>query len=113
MIIKNFLKSLDYLSDDVIIKNVALEGGSDRSCYGDFCLVEKERNNKVTVKELREFILNEVIGKIFIGYKGGDFRMDKYSTINLGYPHCGGYTIDGILIDEDGITIKKQRVLYY
>lgn len=114
MIIMELLDSLNYLSDDTIIKNIKLDGSSDRGNYEDFCLQEQESElGTITVKELKDFLINNVIGKTFKGYKGGDFGMDKYSTITLGYPDCGGRNVDGILINSIGVKIKVQKTLYY
>lgn len=113
MTIEDLLTTLSYLPKDGIIKNIDLEEStSDRGDYYHFCLYESQNSN-VRAKELSDFINNEVINHSFNGYKGGDFEMHLNTTITYGCPDCGGYNIDGLLIDEEGITIKKQKCLYY
>jgi hypothetical protein len=112
MIIGDFLKTLNRLPQDEVIKNVSLNGDSDRGCYEDFCLSE-DLGNSVVVKDLVEFINSKVINNTFTGYKGGEFKMFEYSIIKYGYPDGGGHDIEGIIIDEEEIKIKKQHILYY
>lgn len=114
MIIRDFLKTLNYLSENLIIKNIDLSDyGSYKGGYEDFYIGSNYNNNsKITVKEIKEFFNEKVIGKTFWDYKGGDFLINEYITLKFGCQEEVD-NVDGLIIDEDGIKIKVQKVLYY
>lgn len=107
MTIKELLETLRNLPEDVMIKEVdVINSGSDRGVYCNFCL--GKGNNEVPAKDLIKYIKGNVINKKFIGYKGGTFIMNEDTTITYGYSDCGGYEIDGILIDNEGAKIYSK-----
>ena len=69
---------------------------SYRGYYRHLALGYGDEDNVVTVGGLL-FILNDAIGRTFVGWKGGDFTMDRMSPVWVGNPgHCYGTQIKGI-----------------
>ena len=113
MWIGKLLEILELVDENSVIKNITLnDHGSDRGDYNDFYIGEFE-NGKHTVKNLKDLLKYNVIGKTFIGYKGGDFTMDEDTRITLGGYGYSGQDIEGILINENGVSLKVQKILYY
>lgn len=107
MNIREFIKVLNNIDDNTIIRGIDINNsGSDRGNYYDFCLSISRK--QLTVHELKHFILNNVIGKEFIGYKERYFKMDYDSIIKFGYPDCGGENIVGLIVDERGFNILTK-----
>ena len=111
MVIIDFIEILNRLPDDFIIEGVKPLAKSDRGDYYKLCLIE-DKSSQSTVKELSDY-LKSAIGKEFAGYKGGEYLMEEWSDLTFGDPHCGGYDIDGILINYEGAKIKVLKMMIY
>jgi len=115
MTIGELLDTLSFLPNDIYIQNINLkEHGSDRGNYVDFYIGHySSENPHNTVKEFRDFLKDNVIGKEFHGYKGEEFLMDEDSEIRLGWYGDSGEHLDGVVVNENGANLKIQRTLYY
>ena len=114
MTINELLKALNYIDENSTLNNINLNDyGSDRGNYSDFYIGESVVTMGYTVKDLKDFLVNNVIGKTFCGYKGGKFLMDENTDIVLSSYSCCGFPIDGILVQENGVIIKPLKILYY
>lgn len=108
MTIIELLKSLEVLNEYIVIKNINLNDfGSERGDYTDFYIGRCD-DGRYTVKDLKEFLINNVINKTFRGY-----RVYEYSNIHLGCYGYSGNHIDGIFIDADKVILKERKCLYY
>lgn len=113
MTIKEFLKVLDYLSDNSIILNVNINNsGTYENDYGYFVIGEKsfwENIKGITVKELREYIDSKIGTKL---YKDEGYLIDENTSLKYGDTEDAN-GIKGLIITDEGIKIKEERILYY
>jgi hypothetical protein len=83
---------------------VPTEIDSWRGAYAELAMDYREKESVEKIKTVAEWceILSEAIGKTFEGYKGGDFRMGKTTSIWVAnYGNASGFKSD------------KENDLYY
>ncbi len=92
MILEEYIELLDKQPDHFKVVKIGL--GHPHSWRGDYRELAFEPVEDVTIG----YMLDEAtkaLGTTYTGYKGGEFKMNEYTTINVEYE--GNYTDNGLL----------------
>lgn len=99
-------------------KNVEIIKGEDRvtpACFesyrGYYCRLSIDYLGLDEPIKVSEFLkqAKEANGKVFIGYKGGDFLMDEKTPIYVSsYGECEGFKVIGVEEKDDVVEIKTR-----
>lgn len=88
--------------DQLVIEGVSIEFCSYRGYYKELC-VEPSNNQNLCLTEFHNALADQ-IGKVFYGYKGGEYEMTEDTKL---YIACYGDTGEKIVgIEKDGNTLS-------
>lgn len=109
MTIREFVTILKRLPHKAIIKNVSInESGMCEGNNYNYCLGETYNGGAEYVGEIISFLEQKVVGSI-----KWDIEYTYDSILVYGFPDCGGFDIEGILLTENGYSIKKYKSFSY
>lgn len=87
--------------------------GSDRGDYENMYLsTSKDEKDIKTVLDFKNLIEKALKQKNMIGYKGGDFIIDDYTTVTIGEHGIGGLPITDIRQVNDIVYIIYSQIVY-
>ena len=111
MKIKQILNELSNLlhssKDQLVIEGVSTEFCSYRGHYSELC-VEQSNNQNL---DLSEFCnkLEDQIGKVFYGYKGGEYEMSETTELYIADYGRTGEKVVGISKSGDTISFVTEK----
>ena len=89
MYLYELIFKLESMDSDRIIINGFGKPHSDRGYYDDLAFDPVE---ETTIGAMLNFAIY-ALGRTFTGYKGGEFTMNEYARVKIGYGDCAGEEI--------------------
>ena len=106
------IDTLQQLNQNLPIINAQCDGDSYRGNYYDFAIEPNLGEVFCTVKDMVDYLENDVLDKVYYGYKGGKYIMSGDVDIYLATYGETGEKIVGIAILKDGYKFLTEEEMW-
>lgn len=105
----NLIEDLCAFPEHMVVKFVGTDySPSKTSCYRGYYedLALNYSNEDKTVKEVLQ-ILKDTIGKVYTGYKGGEYKMQRFTRVWAARDsgNCSNMKITSVFLDEGVVLL--------